>query len=225
MVAALRRGARDRPRGGRRCRLGVGGGAAPHPARHRRPLPGRLADRRGARLRRSPTRSAARGSSPSTSPGSRSAARAIPAKRTITTFHQGLAWVAQVALFLVLGLLVFPSELGDVWRSRARSLALIVAARRPPDRRLRSLPAFFPYSDSERVVLSWAGLRGAVPVVLATFPVIAGVAAERDLLRHRLLRRALCRRSCRARPSSTSRAACGRPRASPRFRSRSPRPA
>jgi potassium/hydrogen antiporter len=98
---------------------------------------------------------------------------AIPAKRTITTFHQGLAWVAQVALFLVLGLLVFPSQLGDVALEGTLLALVVVLIARPAGVFLAT--AFFPYRNSERVVLSWAGLRGALPVVLATFPVIAGV--------------------------------------------------
>ncbi len=98
---------------------------------------------------------------------------AIPAKRTITTFHQGLAWVAQVALFLVLGLLVFPSDLGDVWLEGTALALIVLLIARPIGVFASTAP--FPYKNSERVVLSWAGLRGAVPVVLATFPVIAGV--------------------------------------------------
>ena len=98
---------------------------------------------------------------------------AIPAKRTINSFHQGLAWVAQVALFLVLGLLVFPSDLGDVWLEGTLLALIVLLVTRPIG--VFSATGLFPYSTSERVVLSWAGLRGAVPVVLATFPVIAGV--------------------------------------------------
>ena len=98
---------------------------------------------------------------------------AIPAKRTITTFHQGLAWVAQVALFLVLGLLVFPSQLGDVALEGTLLALVVVLVARPAGVFLATAP--FSYRNSERVVLSWAGLRGALPVVLATFPVIAGV--------------------------------------------------
>jgi cell volume regulation protein A len=97
----------------------------------------------------------------------------IPAKRTVTVFHQGLAWVAQIAMFLSLGLLVFPSELGDVV-VEGTALALVLALLARPVATFVST-ALDPFSVPDRVVLGWAGLRGAVPVVLATFPVIDGV--------------------------------------------------
>jgi cell volume regulation protein A len=97
----------------------------------------------------------------------------IPAKRTVTTFHQGLAWVAQVAMFLTLGLLVFPSELGDVALEGTVLALILVLVARP----LAVVAATVPggYGWGERLVLAAAGLRGAVPVVLATFPVLAGI--------------------------------------------------
>jgi cell volume regulation protein A len=98
---------------------------------------------------------------------------AIPAKRTITAFHDGLAWLAQLAMFLTLGLLVFPSQLGDV-AVEGTVLAVVVAlVARPVGAALST--AFARYSARERFILGWAGLRGAVPVVLATFPVIRGI--------------------------------------------------
>jgi potassium/hydrogen antiporter len=98
---------------------------------------------------------------------------AIPAKQTMTVFHQGLAWVAQLAMFVVLGLLVFPSQLGGVaLQGTALALALMFVAR-PLATWLATVLG--DYDTSERIVLGWAGLRGAVPVVLATFPVLAGV--------------------------------------------------
>jgi potassium/hydrogen antiporter len=97
----------------------------------------------------------------------------IPAKRTVTVFHQGLAWVAQIAMFLTLGLLVFPSDLLDVVvEGTALALVLVLVAR--PVAAFAST-ALDRFSLQDRVVLGWAGLRGAVPVVLATFPVIAEV--------------------------------------------------
>ncbi len=102
----------------------------------------------------------------------------IPAKRTVTAFHDGLAWVAQLALFLTLGLLVFPSQLGDV-AIEGTLLALVLAVvARPASAALAT--AFAPFSATERLTLGWAGLRGAVPVVLATFPVISGVPHSLD---------------------------------------------
>jgi cell volume regulation protein A len=97
----------------------------------------------------------------------------IPAKRTITAFHEGPAWAAQIALFLTLGLLVFPSQLGDVALDAALIALVLVIVARPVAAFLAT--AFDPYGNRERVILGWAGLRGAVPVVLATFPVISGV--------------------------------------------------
>ncbi|HWI72799.1 MAG TPA: cation:proton antiporter, partial [Baekduia sp.] len=97
----------------------------------------------------------------------------FPAKTTVRIFHQGLGWVAQVTMFLVLGLLVFPSQLDDV-ALEGTLLALILAfVARPAAAMIAT--TFGGFSLNERVVLGWAGLRGAVPVVLATFPVIEGV--------------------------------------------------
>jgi potassium/hydrogen antiporter len=103
----------------------------------------------------------------------------IPAQRTVTSFHQGLAWVAQVALFLSLGLLVFPSQLGG-FALEGTALALVVVLVARPAAVLVATP-FAGYSLADRAILAVAGLRGAVPVVLATFPVIAGVQGSGEL--------------------------------------------
>jgi potassium/hydrogen antiporter len=97
----------------------------------------------------------------------------IPAKQTVTVFHQGLAWVAQIGMFLTLGLLVFPHELGEVWLEGTALALLLVFIARPVSAAVSTL--LDPYTAGERLLLGWAGLRGAVPVVLATFPVIEGI--------------------------------------------------
>ena len=102
----------------------------------------------------------------------------IPARQTVTVFHQGLAWVAQIAMFLALGLLVFPSKLDDVWLEGTALALLLVFVARPLTAALAT--AFDRFTAGERIVLGWAGLRGAVPVVLATFPVIEGIDNSRE---------------------------------------------
>jgi potassium/hydrogen antiporter len=103
----------------------------------------------------------------------------VPAQQTVTAFHQGLAWLAQVTMFVALGLLVFPSRLDDVAvRGTVLALVLVLVAR-PVAVAVATLPARFTWP--ERAVLAGAGLRGAVPVVLATFPVIEGVSGSFQL--------------------------------------------
>jgi cell volume regulation protein A len=94
-----------------------------------------------------------------------------PARRTIVTFHDGTAWVAQLGLFLLLGLLVFPARLLDVaWQGAAIAIVTAVVARP-----LAALVVGVGFSVPERLLLGWAGLRGATPIVFATFPVTAGL--------------------------------------------------
>jgi potassium/hydrogen antiporter len=88
--------------------------------------------------------------------------------------HNGLAWLAQIGMFLVLGLLATPT------RSCRRALpALAIAAGLIWSRdRWRSglclLPFRFP--GASRLFIAWVGLRGAVPIILALFPLLAGIA-------------------------------------------------
>ena len=101
---------------------------------------------------------------------------AVPAKRTTIAFHAGLAWVAQISLFALLGLLVFPSGLADVALEGLLLSAALMLVARPLAAWLSS--ALAPFDFRERVMLSWAGLRGAIPIWLATFPVVAGIAGS-----------------------------------------------
>ncbi len=96
-----------------------------------------------------------------------------PARRTIEDFHAGVAWVSQIALFFTLGLLVFPSRLVNIAFEGLLLAAVLTLLARPVAAIVAT--AFARYSLRESVLVGWAGLRGALPVVFATFPVIAGV--------------------------------------------------
>lgn len=94
-------------------------------------------------------------------------------KKSILKFFDGLAWLMQIVLFLTLGLLVFPSHVFEVFGiGLVISLFLIFVAR--PLSVFISL-APFKMKNRRRLYISWVGLRGAVPIVFATYPLIAGI--------------------------------------------------
>ena len=91
----------------------------------------------------------------------------------IQRFHDGFAWLAQISLFLMLGLLVSPHELLDYALSAILVGAVLILIARPIAVWFSLLP--FQFSWQEKTFISWVGLRGAVPIVLAMFPWMAGV--------------------------------------------------
>ncbi len=99
--------------------------------------------------------------------------RAARESRNILQVHNGLAWLAQIGMFLMLGLLATPSKLMEhAPAALAIALALMFVAR-PVAVGLCLLPFRFPWR--EQAFISWVGLRGAVPIILALFPLLAGV--------------------------------------------------
>jgi cell volume regulation protein A len=88
-------------------------------------------------------------------------------RRQLVAFHEGIAFVAQVALFVVLGLLVFPHELPHVALPGLALAFLLMLVARPAAVWVSTAVSEFTHRD--RVLLGWAGLRGAAPIVVATF--------------------------------------------------------
>ncbi|HZT45749.1 MAG TPA: potassium/proton antiporter [Gaiellaceae bacterium] len=84
----------------------------------------------------------------------------------LVAFHEGLAFIAQVAMFVVLGLLVFPHELGSVALAGLALAALLALLIRPLAVLVST--ALSRFTVREKALLGWAGLRGAVPIVLGT---------------------------------------------------------
>jgi potassium/hydrogen antiporter len=98
--------------------------------------------------------------------------RAPAQRRAVLGFMQALASTAQIGLFLLLGLLVFPSRLDEQALGAVGVAVVLVLVARPLAVLLSIV--WFGYRRRELALVSWAGLRGAVPIVLATFPVTVG---------------------------------------------------
>lgn len=94
-------------------------------------------------------------------------------KRSLLHFHDGLAWLMQITMFLTLGLLVFPSHLLPVAGMSLLATACLMFVARPIAVFLSLIPS--PFDLREKLFISWVGLRGSVPIVLATFPLLAGI--------------------------------------------------
>lgn len=94
-------------------------------------------------------------------------------RRGIALFHDAAAWLGQIILFVMLGLLSFPSRLLAVAGEGLLVALVLIFLARPIAVALSMLP--FRFAPKEVTFLSWVGLKGAVPITLATFPLMAGV--------------------------------------------------
>lgn len=100
-------------------------------------------------------------------------------KLSLTVFHDGLAWLMQIVMFLLMGLLVVPGELWPIAGAGIALAAFLVLVARPISVLMCLTP--FRFSWREQLMVSWGGLRGAVPIVLATYPLIAGAPGARTI--------------------------------------------
>lgn len=94
-------------------------------------------------------------------------------KRSLLRFHDAVAWLMQISMFVLMGLLVFPSQLVPVAGQALLVAAVLMLVARPLAVLLTLVPFRMPVRDV--VFVSWVGLRGATPIILATFPVVSGV--------------------------------------------------
>jgi cell volume regulation protein A len=103
----------------------------------------------------------------------------VPYRGGLARVHDAIAWLSQIGMFLMLGMLVFPSQLpGVAGRGLAIGIFMAVVAR--PAAVMACL-ALLRYPLRESIYISWVGLRGAVPIILATYPVLRGVGGAMEV--------------------------------------------
>lgn len=101
-------------------------------------------------------------------------------KKNISNFFDGTAWLVQIVMFLSLGLLVNPKELGGIaWLGLLIGFFIILLAR--PISVLLCLLPFRLMTFKSRLYVCWVGLRGAVPIIFATYPLIAEIPGARQI--------------------------------------------
>lgn len=93
---------------------------------------------------------------------------------TIVRFHDGIAWLMQIAMFLALGLLAIPTHVLEAARPGTLAAAFLIFIARPISA-LIALTPFRDFTPGARMLVAWVGLRGAAPIVLATFPLLASI--------------------------------------------------
>lgn len=103
----------------------------------------------------------------------------IPYKKTLESFLDALQTIANVIIFVILGLLVFPSEFGTVWKEGLVLFLVLSFLARPVT--VLICTVFDKFKSGEKVLLSWCGLRGSVPIVLATYPAAANIEGSREI--------------------------------------------
>lgn len=101
-------------------------------------------------------------------------------RKETNTFMNGLTWLFQIIMFLTLGLLVNPHEMIDIAVTALLIGIFIILIARPVSVFLCLLP-FKGISNKARIFISWVGLRGAVPIIFATYPVIAQIPGSNQL--------------------------------------------
>ena len=88
---------------------------------------------------------------------------------------EGITWLSQITLFLLLGLLVTPHQMVSYWHYGVVVALILTFVARPAAVFLCMKPFFKRYSNRELIFISWVGLRGSVPIVLAIYPVMSGL--------------------------------------------------
>ncbi|WP_028009091.1 potassium/proton antiporter [Solimonas flava] len=99
--------------------------------------------------------------------------RSLRAAASIRRFHDGIAWMAQIGMFVILGLLASPRQLAEVALPGLLVSAALLLVARPAAVFISLAPFRFPWR--EQLYIAWVGLRGSVPIVLATYPWLAGL--------------------------------------------------
>jgi cell volume regulation protein A len=103
----------------------------------------------------------------------------LPLKTSIASFTATLSFVANAGLFILLGLLVFPKSLGAVWKEGILIFLILSFVARPAAVFLCTIAARLP--AKEKLFISWSGIRGSVPIVLATYPAAAGLDPDHQI--------------------------------------------